>query len=173
MERLSLGWSNSYAADPDYLVRIASLVRGVRSPVLECGSGLSTLVAAAYSPQPVHALEHLHEWLTLVHSYVETLDLRANVILAPLVDRGDYSWYRVPPDMPERFSLVICDGPPRGTKGGRYGLMPELSDRLRGSTILLDDAHRSSELATLRRWQEDYRVRIEHGGSYAIIRVPP
>jgi hypothetical protein len=52
--------------------------------------------------------------------------------------------------------MVICDGPPGGTKGGRYGLIPIMSERLAtGCTILLDDVVRESERAIANRWQAE------------------
>ena len=53
-----------------------------------------------------------------------------------------------------QFALVVCDGPPADTVGGRYGLVPIMRDRLApGCAILLDDAEREHERAIARRWQ--------------------
>lgn len=55
--------------------------------------------------------------------------------------------------LPARFSLVLCDGPPGNTPGGRYGLLPVLGHRLSPSVvILLDDAGRPDERAIADRW---------------------
>lgn len=74
---------------------------------------------------------------------------------SPLKDYGDFCWYDAPLEsMPDSFSLVICDGPPGATKGGRYGLVPFMRDRLRsGCVILLDDAEREEERTIAARWQ--------------------
>ena len=43
--------------------------------------------------------------------------------------------------LPGQFALVVCDGPPSGTLGGRYGLVPVMREHLQpGCVILLDDA---------------------------------
>jgi len=58
--------------------------------------------------------------------------------------------------------MVICDGPPGATKGGRYGLVPVMKDRLRtGSFILLDDAAREQEQEIARRWMSELDASIE------------
>jgi len=67
--------------------------------------------------------------------------------------------------MPEAFSLVICDGPPGTTKGGRYGLLPVLDKRLPpGATILLDDAGRPAETELIRRWENEAHFKTEIRG---------
>jgi hypothetical protein len=64
--------------------------------------------------------------------------------------------------MPKQFSLVICDGPPGSTKGGRYGLLPVMGDRLPpGSTILLDDAGRADEAKLIKRWESEAGFQTE------------
>lgn len=35
-----------------------------------------------------------------------------------------------------KFSLIICDGPPGGTKGGRSGLVPVMRSKLERSTLI-------------------------------------
>ena len=84
----------------------------------------------------------------------------------PLVGYGEFVWYDPPlAQMPDEFSLVICDGPPGTTKGGRYGLLPVLGDRLRaGATILLDDAGRPAEAELIRRWENEAHFKTEIRG---------
>jgi hypothetical protein len=64
--------------------------------------------------------------------------------------------------MPEVFRLVVCDGPPEETPGGRYGLLPVMGARLgAGTSILLHDAGRESERGAVRRWQEQRDLSVE------------
>jgi hypothetical protein len=77
--------------------------------------------------------------------------------------------------MPDEFSLVVCDGPPGSTKGGRYGLLPVLGGRLPpGSTILLDDAGRPGELELIKRWEAEAgfetNVIASEGHEFAMMR---
>ena len=58
--------------------------------------------------------------------------------------------------MVEQVVSVVCDGPPSGTVGGRYGLVPVMREHLRpGCVILLDDAWREDERAVARRWDSE------------------
>jgi hypothetical protein len=62
----------------------------------------------------------------------------------------------------DSFALVVCDGPPGSTKGGRFGLVPIMRERLEpGCVILLDDASREQELAIARRWEAEIGASFE------------
>ncbi|MGH9818956.1 MAG: hypothetical protein ACRD43_02205, partial [Pyrinomonadaceae bacterium] len=81
------------------------------------------------------------------------------IIPAELKDHGDYSWYhsREIDNMPRDFRLVLADGPPGYTKGGRYGLLPIMRSHLSPDVvILLDDAERKRAQIVLGRWQKEY-----------------
>jgi hypothetical protein len=68
--------------------------------------------------------------------------------------------------MPDSFPLVVCDGPPGSTKGGRYGLVPIMREWLKpGCVILLDDAGREQERAIARRWEAELGASSETLGS--------
>ena len=77
--------------------------------------------------------------------------------------------------MPE-FSLVICDGPPASTPGGRYGLLPVMRDKLKaGATILLDDAVREEEQVIANRWAAELKMSpdvLDSERSYVRLTVP-
>ncbi len=85
------------------------------------------------------------------------------VCQAELRDFGEFDWYAAPPeDLPKNFGLVICDGPPGGTVGGRYGLFPRMRSHLAPDcVVLLDDAGRTAEQATLARWRQEFRINHE------------
>lgn len=56
--------------------------------------------------------------------------------------------------MPRDFSLVLCDGPPASTVGGRSGTLPRLHPHLGDEyVVLIDDAHRDGERACAREGQ--------------------
>ena len=125
----------------------------------------------------VWTLEHADEWRKRVLQTLKTNGvLGVHVCAAPLVEYGEFVWYAPPlSQMPEHFSLVICDGPPGSTKGGRYGLLPVMGDRLPvGSTILLDDAGRPAEAKLMEQWKSEARLETEvietQQSKYAVIR---
>ena len=146
-------WDNGpWAVTEELMVAALQFARNTTGPVLECGSGLSTLLlAAAVGPErEVWALEHNSEWAAKVAAYG-----LPNVKLwtAPLMDYGDFEWYQTPPNLPEQFGLVVCDGPTRGTRGGRSGLRHLMAERIvPGAGLIFDDADQSY-LAELEAWR--------------------
>ena len=173
------GWHNEgFSADTAYLLAVAQYAIKTKENILECGSGASTLLLAAIAERSgvqVHSLEHMLEWREKVCAALDKHSLKAEVHLAPLKTENDFSWYKVPGDLPSRFGLVICDGPPDATTGGRYGLLPCVGNRLEGSTILMDDAERPGEQRVLHRWRNEFGVQFDivtNKGSYAVASCP-
>ncbi|MBT7084620.1 MAG: hypothetical protein HN737_08270 [Desulfobacterales bacterium] len=169
---LIYGWGNeSWVALDEYLASCINQALTLSGSILECGSGLSTIligVIANNRGQSLWVLEHKPEWATKVQRYIDRYKLNSVVMCTKsLKDYGDFCWYEVPLEsMPESFSLVICDGPPGGIKGGRYGLVPIMNTRLKkGCVILLDDAFREQELAIARRWEAELGSHFEVLGS--------
>jgi len=177
---LQAGWSNEgYAARTDYLAEVAKMAVTVSSPILECGSGLTSILCGLLAGRRgvrTYSLEHFPEWRARVNATLERLRIpQVQVFTAPLREYDGFDWYDAPlADLPPEFGLVICDGPPGTTAGGRYGLMPVLGDRLpAGSIILLDDTERASEVEVMRRWSAGTAVTVSTretpSGSFAVI----
>jgi hypothetical protein len=169
---LIYGWGNeAWSALNEYLAVCIDNALTSRGPILECGSGLSTILIGAIAKkrgQSHWALEHTPEWAAKVQRYLNRYKLDSVVLHAkPLKDYGDFCWYDAPlKSMPDSFFLGICDGPPGSTKGGRYGLVPVLRERLKpGCVILLDDAGREQERAIARRWEAELGASLETFGS--------
>lgn len=170
---LIYGWGNeAWSAQDEYLAACIHHALSSSGPTLECGSGLSTIligVIANKRGQSHWALEHSPEWAMRVQRSLTRYALDSAVILCanPLRDYGDFDWYDPPREsMPGVFGLVICDGPPGSTKGGRYGLVPIMKEYLKpGCVILLDDANREQELAIAARWKTELGASLEICGS--------
>jgi hypothetical protein len=167
LRELQLGWGNdSFAARYDYLEEVMRRASETTGPILECGSGLTTLLLGLYAGRRgvrTWSLEHLPEWHARVSNAVGRCDISGvNVCLAPLREYGEFHWYDLDLNkLPDRFSLVVCDGPPGTTHGGRYGLLPVLGERIReDALILLDDADREAEAEVLRRWAAETNARV-------------
>ncbi|HEY6352854.1 MAG TPA: hypothetical protein VIY30_00055 [Burkholderiaceae bacterium] len=163
-------WGNSgWSAQEGYLRECCACALTSSGPTLECGSGLSTLLLGVIGQQRGHqhwALEHLAEWALKVDRCAVRHRLRAvNVCTAPLRNYAGYVWYDPPlRRLPNQFALVVCDGPPAETAGGRYGLVPIMRNRLApGCVILLDDAEREAERTIARRWQ------LELGATHQLV----
>ena len=181
LSQLIVGWNNAgYAANLGYLEAVAKFAGDTHGPVLECGTGATTILLGILSERcniEVWSLEHSLEWKTRIAQVLAQNKIaQVRVCWSPLMEYGDFVWYKPPLEqMPKEFSLIICDGPPGSTKGGRYGLLPILGNRLHpGSKILLDDASRPGELELIKRWQREADFQTEFAGTpeheYAVMR---
>jgi hypothetical protein len=153
------GWGNTWSAQQEFLSACLEAVRDADGPVLECGSGLSTILAGAVAQSRgtrLWTLEHDARWAAQTQNTLHRYRIYSvTVSLAPIRSYGDFDWYALPSlqTVPGNISLVICDGPPGGTRGGRFGLVPVMLDKLRPDcTILLDDGAREDERAIAARW---------------------
>jgi len=165
LKDLIRGWGNDgWSASDEYLAGCIAHASTTSGPILECGSGLSTILIGAIATrrgQTHWALEHAPEWAKRVQRCLRRYKLDSVVLSsAPLRDYGAFRWYDPPlAAMPKSFSLVVCDGPPAGARGGRSGLVPIMRQRLApGCVILLDDACRAEELAIAVRWAAELKA---------------
>jgi hypothetical protein len=180
VENLLYGWGNEWSLKEELITELWHRAWHTRGPVLECGSGLSTLllgIAAERLDYEVYSLEHDESWHAKVSDVVRRLGLdHVKIIAAPLVLHSGYAWYDAPGDFPPDFSLVLCDGPPAATMGGRYGLLPELRPSLADDcVILLDDAARDGEQEVLVRWTAEHQVTHRMEGKdkpFAVVEFP-
>lgn len=178
LKNLMSGWGNEgFAAQTDYLEEVCKQAAQTNGPILECGSGLTSIMLGLLAGRrgvQTWSLEHVAEWGARVTNVLERFEIpNVQICAARLRSFGDFEWYDAPlADMPKEFQLVICDGPPGATVGGRYGLLPVMGARLSaGSVILLDDAARPGELEVLRRWFRETKLRVSSPieNSFAVI----
>lgn len=101
-------WGNeSFSAGHEFLAACIEVAQQAQGPILECGSGVSSLAMAATGAE-VHALEHDPAWISKVVEARDRLGLETlHVHYAPLKD-GWYSGVEWPD-----CDIVVCDGPPR------------------------------------------------------------
>ena len=161
--------TRGWAASPDFLKVVADTIMTTRPRVIvECGSGVSTLVSARclqlLGHGHVYSLDHESSYATATREHLSKLGLDqfATVIDAPLISRDvdgvPYSWYCPKESLPERIDLLVVDGPPSdaGTLA-RYPALPLLFGRLAsGAEILVDDANRPDEQEMLNRWRVEF-----------------
>ena len=131
-------WGNvPWAVGEGLLMAWTLLARETDGPILECGAGLSTLLAAAANHNVhVWALEDNPEWVVRVRTAAEEHGLtNLTVVHAPIVD----GWYAVPDNIPRHFSLILVDGPVRGVGSNDRGKLIHAGFDLSGTTIVWDD----------------------------------
>lgn len=172
LSELVYGWGNNWSAQQEYLLACLQHVRATRGPVLECGSGLSTLLIGAVAQRmrvSVWSLEHEIGHAARIRGYLDRYGVRnVRLCVAPLRSYGDFDWYDPPPfdSIMGKFSLVICDGPPGATYGGRYGLVPVMGEKLSEEcTILLNNGTRPGERYIASRWARMLGAREEFLGA--------
>ena len=159
---------NTFSGDPSLMATCAILARKCAGPVIETGSGLSSLVLAAAGNQPVYSLEHDQNYATQTFNWGRQAGVDPHICYAPLADD---LWYDLDKfDLPERFALGICDGPPR-----IYGSRMQFFERLGGrcSMIVVDDMN--SDVAfteAVRDWAERHGRRMELFGRVAVLHQP-
>ncbi|MGL4555511.1 MAG: class I SAM-dependent methyltransferase, partial [Gemmataceae bacterium] len=168
---LVYGWGNEgFSAEGELIGSLSEEVGATAGTVLECGSGLTTVVlgvATRGTGRRVIALEHHPEWAERVRGELARHRLdHVRVMDAGLTPLGDYDWYAATKDeIPRDVGLIVCDGPPDTTRGGRFGLLPEMRGWLAGGcVILLDDAQRAGEQDILRRWAAELGVEAKIEG---------
>lgn len=162
--------TRGWAASPDFLHALAGAVE-VRKPkvVVECSSGLSTLVLASKLRQQgfghVHSLEHLPEYAQKTRDLLRAhgLDAWATVLDAPLgqldLPQWQGRWYGTGGLTEVKdIDLLVVDGPPQDTNDlARYPAFPVLREKLApGAQVILDDANRDAEVRILARWLAEF-----------------
>jgi hypothetical protein len=170
---LAIAWGNiGYAAGISYLRHVGERVLNSQGPILECGSGATTLLVAALTQtgqRQFVVFEHNLEWFSYLQEILEKLGFdHVKLIHAPLVDYGDFRWYQNPTlEQSQTFELVICDGPPGSIPGGRYGLLPIMGKQLsKACIILLDDTHRKAEQHIISSWRKQRCLKAYRKGYF-------
>ncbi len=125
---------NSWAADAGVLAGISRIARQCRGPIIETGSGMSSVVMAAMTDQQVYTLEHLEHFAATTSYWAQLAEVRnLNIGCAPLKD----FWYDIEKfELPRKFALGFCDGPPR-LYGTRHKFLELIAPRCQ--VVVLDD----------------------------------
>lgn len=172
--RCALPRSRGWAASPDMLqVLLLNAQRCNPRQVLECSSGLSTMVLAAWMRNAgrghVFSLEHDPTFAQQTRDMLQQHELSqwATVINAPLaatsVDRWQGPWYeltRLKDELKSRplMDMLVVDGPPN-TLGpmARYPALPVLNEFLAAyAVVVVDDSDRLAEKQMLDEWRTRY-----------------
>lgn len=160
------GWAGS----PDFLWHLARHARrcGPRV-VVECGSGVSTVVLARCmqlnGEGHVYSMDHDSVFAEKTRRELNAhgLDEWATVLDAPLqaheLNGESWFWYAygvLPEDI--GIDMLVIDGPPDSTGDlARYPAGPILLPRLnRDGAVFMDDYARPGESAVARHWREEW-----------------
>lgn len=166
-----------WSVEPAALESVLGWVAAGRESVLECGSGLTTLLIARLLRERgsgrVIALEHLPGVAEKVRAAIdaEGLGEQATVTDAPLgphpLAEPGCAWYAqaAVEQLPRELDLLFVDGPPAGEAGlerSRYPALPALASHLApGALVVLDDADRPGEAWVLDRWEHERAISFD------------
>lgn len=144
--------SNPFGAQEPFLRALVRHARAVDGPIIETGTGLSTILMAAATDQPLYCLEDDPRWTAHLECLIARADVRGiGLCEAPLSD----GWYDLAgyPDLPERFALGVNDGPARH-RGDRMKFFDALGPRC--DVILVDDMNEPGYAEAVRQWCDSH-----------------
>lgn len=146
--------ANPWGAEEDVLAIAVALARRADGPILEAGSGLTTILMAAATEHTVYALEHDPLYAEVLRHYSRLSGVgNIGLCLCPIAD----GWYDLSgKTLPERFALGLNDGPPR-TLGDRRRFFLNVQ----ADTVVCDDADDAIYCDWLRRYAEKNGKHLE------------
>ena len=178
IRKIVYGWGNMGFSSEIVLTKaIIRYCNACQGPVIECGSGLSTVIMGIIAQKrniKVYSLEHHEMWYEKISKILASEGLNNSIIYhTPLKDYGDYDWYDLEGrDLPADFDLVLCDGPPAQTRGGRYGLLPLLRNHFASDyMVILDDSFRPEEREIITKWEQEFHLKQIESESTKIFAV--
>lgn len=167
LRKIVYGWGNMGFSSEHLLAKaVIHYINHCIGPVLECGSGLSTIIMGIVAIKKnikVYSLEHHQDWHRKISSFLAKERLNNSILYyTPLKSYESYDWYDIHDiNLPKDFDLILCDGPPGQTRGGRFGLVPQLNEKIKKNAIILvDDYSRSQEKDTVEKWKTHYQYTI-------------
>lgn len=166
------GWNNPWAATPAMLQAVYHMAMRAKGPILECGSGITTLVLAIAAEKTGHvavSLESDAGWLARVTTELRRFDLASDVRFSPITDYTDFKWYQKPKIGP--VSMVVCDGPARTY--GRQGLFALLGEEIKGAAIIMDDTDDKAQAEILSGWAEKNGYSVQGFERFSICNHKP
>ncbi|MBK9042485.1 MAG: hypothetical protein IPN97_04565 [Saprospiraceae bacterium] len=163
LRKVIYGWGNmGYSSDISLSRALINLSMINKESILECGSGISTLIVGVIARKnkiELHSLENNLEWYNKMSELCKKLNLiTTHIHYVPLVKYEDFDWYDIEKiNLPNNLSLVLCDGPPAQTRGGRIGLLPVCNKYfVRKCKIIMDDICRQDERLIIDSWKKEY-----------------
>ena len=175
-----------WSLDRDALELVLAEVDAGARTIVECGSGVSTILIGrmlrARGRGSLCSLEHDPNWVATGHARIaaEGLDAYVRIIEAPLEPDPRAAegcpWYARSSlaELPEGgVDLLLVDGPPApagSLERSRYPALPVLAPRLAATArLLLDDAERAGEAWVLERWLQEFRLNgLRRSGALAL-----
>src|SRR5690606_214854 len=135
--------------------------RRATAPILELGSGLSTVIMGASATAPLHAIEADLVWVDRTRAALARFKIEGVIVHHCRLQDG---WYVLPDDLPHTFGLVLIDGP----QGNREQAFRRLGERIMGATVMCDDVLGDPWTCSVYRWGWETGRRLEHISQFVV-----
>ncbi len=150
--------ANPFGAIEDVLALCVKLARKATGPIIEAGSGLTTVLMAAATDQKVYCLEHHGLYAAELRQFAAEAGVTNIALCIQPIKDGWYDLSDVIEDLPDHFALGLNDGPPRQV-GSRMEFFDHFGDRC--ETIIVDDADDPGYAEALKGWAAKNDRRID------------
>lgn len=135
---------------------------GIRK-VVECGSGLSTILFGSFKLEKVLSLEHDSNWYTYTYQrlqekgLLEHVDLQLCQLQESILNGNSVKWYDINNVSSFAADLILVDGPPQESSlRARYPAPHLLKAFIQpGTWLLLDDYSRHQETEIVNLWLKE------------------
>tara|TARA_R110000824_G_scaffold90868_3_gene221649 strand:+ start:6993 stop:8243 length:1251 start_codon:yes stop_codon:yes gene_type:complete len=140
---------NEWSSGIELLAIAITSAEQADGPIIETGSGLSTVLMAAATDQTVFCLEHDEKYAERLRMLAHEAQVtNIGLCVCPIKD----GWYDLTgKDLPNHFALGINDGPPHQLNSRRKFIELFGNDV---DSIICDDAHEPEYKAYLTTWAE-------------------
>lgn len=156
--------ANNFSADAGVLALLAGVARKCNGPIIETGSGISTVVLATVG-EMVHSLEHLDHYAGQTIAHCNQAGVKNVAIYCSDLKDG---WYDIDQfQLPEKFALGFCDGPPR-IYGTRFRFFETLAPRC--EALVIDDFKSDNNFARqVNEWAASNNRSVQIFGRAALV----
>lgn len=146
---------NPWGASDELLIIAVAAARNATGPILETGSGLSTVLMAAANPdQIVFCLEHNPHFANQTRAMAQAAGVTNIAIVHCELVNGFYSLSESDiAEIPKSFALALHDGPPRQIGNRNIFFSPGWAEEC--GMIICDDADNPSYRTFLEKWTRE------------------
>ena len=156
---------NPFGALEDVLTLATFSARKVDGPILEIGSGLTTILMAAANPDhEVYCIEHDPGWAAQTEAMAYGAGVTNIAICTQPIRNGWYDLSDI--ELPGEFALALVDGPTRqlGSRMPFYERFGEACE-----TIIVDDVDDPTYAKAIATWANENGRRVDFVGERAAL----
>ena len=150
---------NPFGALEDVLALCVLMARKADGPIIETGSGLTTILMAAAAPdQEVYCIEHDMGWAAQLEAMAYGAGTTNISLCRQPIRNGWYDLSDIESELPSSFALALVDGPPRYL-ASRMPFYERLAERC--DNIIADDADDAGYAEAITSWAKQNGRRVD------------